>query len=166
MVLACGIAAAVFLLLGHPYPWEALADMNRVQRLETALADNQRRWNSLAVQDYMVEIEYADNAQTWCGPVRVEVRQGQLVAPPTPAETHWFPPDSCESVFENLAVDAAFDWLAVQLENLQPGQSTLEVSFDPEFGYPSEAVLRVYRHETPGCCWHVTWRSLEPVYDE
>lgn len=164
--LACGIGAAVLMLLGRPYPWESVGDVTAVLQLARHLPERQARWESLAVNHYTVEIEYIDEDGTWCGPALVEVRSGRIVTPPSPAETHWFPAGACDGLFDNLILERAFGWLERQVEAYRPGRTFITAQFDPDFGHPVHAEAGVYGEMGPGCCWTVTWRDMRPLADE
>ncbi len=166
MVLACGIGGVVLVLLGRPYPWEALGDVTGVLRLTRSLPEHRARWESLAVHHYMVEVEYIAG-ETWCGPAVVEVRNGHIVELPSPAETHWFPSQVCDSLLESLIFEDVFDWLQGHLDHFVPGGgSYIHITFDEDFGYPTYAEVGVYGAEVPGCCWRATWRDMRPLVDK
>jgi hypothetical protein len=168
LVLACGIAALVLILLGRPYPWEAMGDVTQALRLSRVLSERQARWETLAVEHYEVEIEYTDNAQTWCGPALIEIRDGRAVSLPSPDETHWFPRETCDQIVRQLLFDRAFGWLQGRLDEFRPGRTTITMTFDPEFGYPTGASAGVYdpADELPGCCWEARWQRMRPLYDD
>ena len=167
-VLACAIAAGVILLLGHPYPWETVNQVRQVLQLNEELEAQRQRWNSLAIDWYEVEIEYTDNQETWCGPVFVEVRDGEIQDAPSPDDTHWFPAERCTELFDDLIIDPSYDWLKKRVSEYQPATRSLSMTFDETFGNPTLAEAGVYDAENtmPGCCWRVTWRNLRPLYDE
>ncbi len=165
-VLACGIGVAVLMLLGRPYPWESVKDVTVVLRLARHLPERQARWESLAVNHYIVEIEYVDDEGTWCGPAPVEVRNGLVVTSPSPAETHWFPAGTCDALLDDLIPENAFGWLGQQVDAYRPGRSFINVQFDPDFGHPVYAEAGVYGERSPGCCWTVIWREMRPMIDE
>lgn len=167
MLLACGIGLAVQLIIGRPYPWEALQSVGEAVGVSHRLPERLARWESLAVEHYTVEIEYMDNADVWCGPAVLEVQRGRIVDAPSPGSTHWFPAQRCDDLMQQLIPDNAFDWLNAQLDSYTPGETMLSVEFDAEFGYPVSAQRAVYTdEEPPGCCWQVTWRDLRPVYED
>ncbi len=166
LVLACGIGGLVLLLLGRPYPWEAVGDVTEVLRLSRLLSERRARWESLAVYHYVVEIEYTDTSGAWCGPSTIEVQAGQIMDLPSSRDTHWFPPETCAALFRDLIPDHAFEWLEQQLARYRPGETYLSIRFDPDFGYPVYAEAGVYGEPAPGCCWKVTWQALRPLYDE
>lgn len=167
-VLACAIAGGVILLLGHPYPWETIAQVRQVLQLNEELESQRQRWESLAIDWYEVEIEYTDDQETWCGPVLVEVRDGEIQDVPSPDDTHWFPPERCAALFDDLMIDPAYDWLKARVTEFQPATRSLMMTFDETFGNPTLAEAGVYDAEDtpPGCCWRVTWQNLRPLYDE
>lgn len=166
LVGACGIGAGVLLVGGRPYPWEAIREINEVMSVATRLEDNRARWESLAVDHYLIDIEYTDDSGTWCGPGTVEVLSGRVVSLPSASETHWTPPETCEALMDELIPGAAFDWLEARLGDYQPGDSNLRVEFNPEFGNLRYAEASTYGERAPGCCWRADWRKLRLLYEE
>lgn len=168
LVLACAIAGLVMMLLGRPYPWESISQVRRVLDLTDQIDEQRSRWESLAIDHYEVEIEYTDSDETWCGPAKIEIRNGNIVNLPSPDDTHWFPADRCTELFNNLVVDRSFAWLEQQVSNYQPATSYVDIAFDDTFGHPVRAEAGIYdpNDRTPGCCWRVTWASLRPLYEE
>lgn len=166
IIFACIIGLAVTLLLGRPYPWESLRDTNQALLISQTLSERKARWESLAVHHYTVDIEYKDEgSEIWCGPANIEVKDGLVINPPTPVDTHWFPLDTCNALLDSLIIEQSFDWLDNQLTQIKPAQSYLRASFDPDFGYPVRAEAGVYQDPEPGCCWVVTWQNLRPIDD-
>ncbi len=167
IVFACVIGLVVTFLLGRPYPWESLRDTNQALLIAQKLSEREARWKNLAVYHYTVEIEYRDEgSETWCGPVTIEVKDGTVVDPPSPVDTHWFPLDTCNALLDSLIIGQSFGWLDDQLAEIKPAQSYLRANFDPDFGYPVRAEAGVYRDPEPGCCWVVTWQNLRPIDDQ
>jgi hypothetical protein len=163
IVLACVVGGLVLFLLGRPYPWEAIGDTARVLELSNTLDERRERWQRLAVRHYTIEVSYTTD-EARCGPVIVEVRDGEIVEPPTPAEGHWFPAKTCDKMLDTLTIDDAFVWLDHELENVRPGSTNLSVDFDPDFGYPTHARADTYEDDRlPGCCWEATWHDLRPL---
>ena len=168
LVLACVVAGVVIVILGRPYPWESIAQVRRVFDLTDQIGAQQARWESLAVEHYEVEIEYTDSTGAWCGPATIEVRNGIIVNLPSPDDTHWFPPDRCDELFDELVIGQSFAWLERQVSDYQPATSFLDITFDESFGSPTQAEAGLYDSDSqkPGCCWRVNWRHLRPLYDE
>ena len=168
LVLACGVAAIILLILGRPYPWETIGEVREVFTITQQIETKRQRWESLSINDYQVEIEYRDNQETWCGPALITIEDGEVIERPTPSDTHWFPPERCRNLLDELLPGASFDWLAQQARRFQPGITYLDIRFDETFGYPIHAEAGVYNEDNtePGCCWMVTWRKFQPVYSE
>lgn len=163
--LTCGIGLFVLLFLGRPYPWEAVRDVIELMQLSQALSERRERWESLAIHHYTIEVAYMEG-QTRCGPVMLEVRNGQVVDPPGPDRLHWFPAEVCDALLTSLTVEGAFERLDRQLSQFQPGESYLQATFDPGFGYLTDIEVGIYSYERlPGCCWSVTWRNLRLLTD-
>lgn len=163
--LACGIGFLVLMVLGRPYPWEALRDVTKALQLSQTLAESRERWENLAIRHYTVEVEYTAH-QVRCGPVTLEVRGGEIVRSPRPDQTHWFPREVCDSLAGSLTIEGAFDWLDRQTQQFQPGRTYLHAEFDPGFGYLTYVEVGVYGDERPpDCCWTVTWRNLRLLND-
>jgi hypothetical protein len=166
LILTCAIGGIVLLLMGRPYPWEALADVNEMQQFSQTLEENRARWESLGIRHYAVEITYQDDSGTICGPAVVEVRDGTIEEKPSARDTHWFPADDCDRLLDNLTIDRAFDWLDEQSTLYRPGQTDFDVTFDPDFGYPIRAQTNAYDEPVEGCCWTVTWAGMRPLFDQ
>jgi hypothetical protein len=166
LIITCAIGGIVLLLMGRPYPWEALADVNEMQQFSQTLEENRERWESLGIRHYLVEIQYQDDSGTICGPVTVEVRDGIVEDNPSARDTHWFPADECDRLLDNLTIDNAFGWLDDQSALYRPGQTDFEVTFDSGFGYPNRAQTGAYGEPAAGCCWTVTWADLRPLIDQ
>ena len=162
VLFACAIGVLVLVLLGRPFPWEALRDVNQVLETTDALYTNRDRWESLAVMHYTVEVEYTSGA-THCGPVRLEVENRVVHGEPADQATFWSP--ACDDQLEQLVIEGAFVWLEGALSDFRPGDTQLRMSFDETFGYPLEAERDVYDPDdiTGDCCWRVTWRDFQPI---
>jgi hypothetical protein len=173
VVLAFGIAGAVFLTIGRPYPWDMVEDVVRVQQIDQALDDQQARWDSLGITHYAVEITY-QKGTTRCGPAVVEVSQGRILTQTEQGDTHWFPQETCDALLVALLIGESYDWLTQQLDAFRPGRTYLYVEFDPDFGYPTRASGGVYEHsliyvstdDPPGTHWAATWQDLRPLDEE
>jgi hypothetical protein len=168
LVLACTIGGLVILLLGRPYPWESVSQVRHVLNLTDQIDSQRERWGSLGIDHYQVEIEFTDQDETWCGPVTIEVQDGDIVNMPSPDDAHWFPAERCTELFGNLIIDQSFTWLEKRVSEYQPATSFLDIAFDDSFGYPMRAEAGVYDQDdrTPECCWQVSWRDLRPLYKE
>lgn len=168
LVLACTIGGLVILLLGRPYPWESISQVRHVLDLTDRIDSQRERWESLAIDHYQVEIEYTDQDETRCGPVTIEVQDGDIVKMPSPDDTHWFPAERCVQLFGNLIIDQSFVWLEQRVSEYQPATSFLDIVFDDSFGNPVRAEAGVYDQDdrTPECCWQVSWHDLRPLYEE
>jgi hypothetical protein len=166
LIVTCAIGGIILLLMGRPYPWEALSDVSAMQQFSQTLKENRERWESLGIRHYLVEIQYQDDSGTICGPVMVEVRDGIVEDKPSARETHWFPADECDKLLDDLTIDRAFDWLDEQSALYRPGQTDFEVTFDPDFGYPRWAQTSAYDEPVAGCCWTVTWANMRPLIDQ
>lgn len=165
MLAACLVGLLVLLVLGRPYPWEALQAVDETLALNHELAANRTRWEGLAIDHYLIEVEYSDGEGVICGPGDIEVEHGEVVATPRGTEAHWTPRATCDRIAEQLAIEAAFDWLDESLRAYRPGETTLEIAFDGVFGYPAAAERGVYGEPTPGCCWRAAWRDLRLYTD-
>nr|MBN1228705.1 hypothetical protein [Anaerolineae bacterium] len=165
--LACSIGMLVLTLLGRPYPWESLRDVVTAQRVTNELDRQQDRWTSLTVEHYQITVEYESGDGTRCGPATIEVEDRKILEMPTPADTHWFPADSCRQLIPSLIPDNAFGWLEEQMEAFQPGETAIQMVFDRDFGYPLMASIQAYDMERAGedCCWTVIWSGFAPVYE-
>jgi hypothetical protein len=162
VALACVIGGLVLVLLGRPYPWEAVDDTAEMLALSRRLAERHARWDRLAVHHYTIEVSYTAG-QVRCGPITLEVQDGRVLDPPTATGGHWFPEETCDALLDSLTVEGAFDWLQGQMADFRPGSTYLTVEFDPDFGYPVDAERGVYGDQFPGCCWRATWRDLRPL---
>ncbi len=165
MGLACGIGSLVLLLLGPPYPWQALEDVARTLQLSRALEARRERWERLGIHHYTVEVEYRGQ-EARCGPVEIEVRNGEIVNPPGPSEAHWFPASVCDRQLDLLTIEGAFEWLEQELGQFRPGRTYLYATFDPDFGYLTILRAGVYGEDPPRCCQEATWSNLRPLNDE
>jgi hypothetical protein len=165
MLAACLVGFVVLLLLGRPYPWEALQAVDKTLALNHELEANRSRWEALAIDHYLIEVEYSDGEGVTCGPGDIEVEDGEVVATPRGTEAHWTPRRTCDAIAERLAVDAAYGWIDESLEDYHPGETRFEVAFDGVFGYPTVAEQGTYGDPTPGCCWRASWRNLR-LYTE
>lgn len=162
LVFVCAVGGIVLLLLGQPYPWQSVQDTASVLSLSDKLNKNRARWESLAVNHYTIEASYtAEDVR--CGPVTIEVQDGRIVNAPEGNEGHWYPAETCDDLLEHLAVDGAFGWLELAIDDYHPGSTRLTMQFDPEFGYPTLGQSTVYREPFPGCCWKATWADLRPL---
>ncbi len=166
LIITCAIGGIVLLLMGRPYPWEALADVGEMQQFSQTLEANRERWESLGIRRYTIEIHYQDDNGTICGPAVVEVWDGIVEDKPSARDTHWFPADDCDELLDDLTIDGAFGWLDEQSALYRPGQTDFEVSFDPDFGYPTWAQTTAYDEPAAGCCWTVTWSNMRPLFDQ
>jgi hypothetical protein len=164
ILFACAIGVLVLVLLGRPYPWESFRDVNAVLATTDELAANRDRWQSLAVTHYTVEVEYVSSA-TRCGPVRIEVLDGQIQGDPSADATFWSPPAVCDDQLDRLVIDGAFTWLRSALIDFLPGSTRLQITFDDSFGYPTHAESDVYDPDDAidGCCWRADWRDVQPI---
>jgi hypothetical protein len=166
LITTCAIGGIVLLLMGRPYPWEALADVSEMQQFSQTLDANRERWESLGIRHYTIEIHYQDDGGMICGPAVVEVRNGIIEDRPSARDTHWFPADDCDRLLDHLVIDNVFGWLDEQSALYRPGQTDFEVSFDPDFGYPTWAQTSSYDEPVDGCCWTVTWSDMRPLFDQ
>lgn len=166
LLLSCSVGLIVQLIIGPPFPWVAIRDTARTVHVVQDLEGRQARWQSLALDHYTVEFEYTDNMGVWCGPGEVEVREGRVVRVPNRARIHWTPAAECSRLVQQLTPDNAFDWLRGHLREYVPGQTVLTAEFDGEFGYLVRAAQSTHGDETPGCCWEVTWRNVQPALDD
>ncbi|NDJ54127.1 MAG: hypothetical protein GYB68_13740 [Chloroflexi bacterium] len=166
MGFACLIAFAILALLGRPFPWEALIDVAQVQQIDNLTQQTEERWDSLGISHYQLDVEYIDhNSDTHCGPVTIEVRDGEVVNDPGPDAGHWFPIAACEGILSEMTVEGAFTRVQRASNDYLPGTTRLRATFDTEFGYPTWAEAEVYDEEDrlDGCCWTFTWQNLQPI---
>lgn len=164
MALACGIGMLVLILLGRPYPWEALSDVTTVMRIEKQMEVRQMRWEELAIHDYTVEVSYRSRTAQ-CGPYIMEVRSDEIAGSPRRDPERWFPAEACNSLQLRFMIDHAYSWLREELGNFRPGDTYLNVNFDPVLGYPIYAEAATYdlTGAPPDCCWQITWSNLQPI---
>ena len=97
LALSCGIGFLVIIFMGRPYPWESVRDLSAVLQLNEALDMNEDRWDSLAMDHYRIEVEYRAD-EIWCGPVTIEVKDGQIAERPMTTDTNWFPRQACNDL--------------------------------------------------------------------
>lgn len=163
-VFACMVGLLVFVLIGQPYPWQSLHDMTTVLRITRELEANQARWASLSIEHYTVEVEYRAG-EVWCGPVALEVKAGAVVNTPAPSDTHWYPTSDCDQALQIMLITGAFEQLAAEIKRFTPGDSYLNATFDPDFGYITFIEAGVYADDdqSPDCCWQAAWQSLRPI---
>jgi hypothetical protein len=165
MVFACLIGFMVLLLLGRPYPWEAFSDVTSAMTISTDLENKRQRWNELGIDHYTVEVSYSSGA-TRCGPVVIEVENGQIVTDPLRNAEQWTPREVCSMLVDKFTVEVAFQWMDDELGVLSPGDTYLRASFDPILGYPHLLKGGSYDLLVSGsadCCWQVEWKSLQPI---
>lgn len=166
LTLACGIGLIVLLLLGQPYPWQAVSDVVMMLDLRGTIDENEARWQSLAVTSYRVEVTYRDEAQgIRCGPGEIVVIDGELFASPDPTQAHWFPVEECDRIVRGLTIDNSFDTVRAAADEFVPGRNMVQTAFDTEFGYPLLLSVQEYNPDrgTPGCCWSAEWDNLELI---
>jgi hypothetical protein len=163
-LFACLIGLLVILVIGQPYPWQTFNDVTSSIQALRQLEDNQDRWQSLGITHYTIEVEYVAEGAI-CGPVRLEVRDGQIVDPPEEGDL-WLPAETCNQRLTVLTVEGAFGQLDTLLGDFSPAIDSLRVQFNEEFGYVSWIEAGTYADDPPAnCCWRAEWSGLRPIND-
>ncbi len=166
LIFACAIGLIVLLLLGQPYPWQAVSDVVMMLDLRGTIDENEARWESLAVTNYRVEVTYRDETQgIRCGPGQIVVTDGELLAWPDPTQANWFPVEECDRIVRGLTIEHSFDTVRAAADEFVPGRNVILTTFDAEFGYPLSLSIEEYNPDraTPGCCWYALWDNLELI---